>query len=106
MGWTIQYKATAYEGNIKEFIDAANSSNLKLSWGSEHYFWEQSDESSATGFTKIQYSWRKKSDFIRIISELQKIAEEWPKVRITAADDYVLGDWYHVKNINLNELPI
>lgn len=106
MGWTIQYRATAHDGNINEFVENANSMNLKLSWGSEKYGWETINGTSAQGFTKIQSSLRPKKDFERIIKELKRIAKLSPGIRVDAVDDYVLGDWWHVLNIKLRELEI
>ena len=106
MGLTIQYKANSSDEDIASFVETANSSRLKLSWGSEAYFWEKTGATSANGFTKIQSSWRPKTDFKRIINELKRIAEDWPGVRVDVVDDYVLLDWHHVKNIDLNNLDI
>jgi len=106
MGWTLQYRATSRDGDIKEFVQKANSTNLKLSWGSEKYGWEQVSEKSAQGFTKIQSSLRPKKDFQKIINELKRIATDSPGIRVEVADDYVLGDWWHVPNIRLGDLDL
>ena len=94
------------QGNIEAFVKDANSSRLKLSWGSEDYGWETRDNSNAFGFTKIQYSLRQRRDFLRIVEELKRIAQQWPDVRITAADDHVLGEWWRVQNIDVDNLPV
>ena len=106
MGWTIQYRAHSPQGNIDEFVAEANRSKLGLMWGSERYFWEAKDSGSAGGFTKIQSSLMPKRDFKKIVLELQVLAERWSGVRIDACDDFVLGDWWHVKNIKVEELEL
>ena len=106
MSWTIQYRATANDGDINEFVEKANSVNLKLSWGSEKYVWESPHGTSASGFTKIQSSLRPKTDFKKIINELKRVAIASPGIRVEVVDDYVLGDWWHVLNIKLEELEL
>lgn len=104
MGWTVQYRATAFEQDIKDFVTDANKAGLKLSWGSEPYIWECSEGSKASGFSKIQYSWRPKTDLKRIVKELQRLAALWPGIRIDVSDDFVIGDWCHVKNIKADQM--
>jgi len=106
MGWTIAYRARALDGEISDFVEFANSMPLKLSWGSEGYSWSQDGNVTASGFTKIQFSWRPKTDYKRVIRELKRVAEDWPGIRIDAADDYVLGNWCNVKNIELKKLGL
>ncbi|TDR23512.1 hypothetical protein [Marinicella litoralis] len=106
MGWTLQYKATAHEEVLETFVNEANQHSLKLSWGAEPYCWGLNEDNTAGGFTKIESSFRKKKDFIKIINELKRLSEKWPNVRISVVDDYVLEDWWQVKNIEVDKLDL
>ena len=106
MGWTIVYRARTTEDDIDAFIEDANCTAPRLSFGSEPYRWEKHSERWAIGFTKLQFSWRKRRDFVRIVESLKALAERWGHVRVDAGDDHVLGDWWHVKNIRLDRLEL
>jgi len=106
MGWTIVYRARSTEDDIDAFVADANRAAPKLSLGSEPYRWEKHGESRAIGFTKLQFSWRKRRDFVRIIDALKSLAERWTHVRVDAGDDHVLGGWWHVRNIRLDKLDL
>ncbi len=106
MGWTLQYRARSRDVDLEAFVKDANDTKPALSLGCEPYQWEVYSDGSVGGFTKVQSSWRSKRDFRKLIEELKALAERWPGVRIDAADDYVLCDWWHVKNINLEELTL
>ncbi len=106
MGWTLQYRARTAQNDIDAFILDANKAKIKLSWRCEEYLWEKTDEVSAFGFTKVEFSLRPKKDFLTLLRELQSLSKKWPHVRINACDDFVLGDWWHVRNIKIDQLEI
>lgn len=104
MGWTLQYKAFSPKGDIEAFVEAAHKAAFWLSPRCEPFHWTVESERYAGGFTKVQYSWFPKRDFQKILRELKALSIAWPHVRIDVADDYVLGAWWNILNLDVDNV--